>query len=90
MHTSRTEWSVLEYAGHMFSLARTTLRDLTGGTLRHLRASPPPSPPPAAAYHAHVALQAQPTVAVEERLREAMTVATEKAERAWARAHIHN
>ena len=37
-----------------------------------------------------VAPQARPTIAVEERPREAMPVVSEEAELAWARAHIND
>ena len=39
---------------------------------------------------ARVARQARPTIAVEERPREAMPMVSEEAERAWARAHIND
>ena len=40
--------------------------------------------------HVHVAPQARPTIAAEERPREAMSAVTEEVERAWARAHIND
>ena len=39
---------------------------------------------------ARVAPQARPTIAVEERLREAMPAVSEVTERAWAQAHIND
>ena len=43
-----------------------------------------------AASHARVALQVRPTIAVEERPREALPVVTEEAERRWAQAHLND
>ena len=45
---------------------------------------------PAAASHERVAPQARPTIAVEERPREALPVVTEEAERRWAQAHLND
>ena len=46
--------------------------------------------PPAATSHVPVAPQARPTIAAEERPREAMPAVTEEAERVWDRTHIND
>ena len=46
--------------------------------------------PPPATSHVPVAPQARPTIAAEERPREAMPAVTEEAERVWDRTHIND